>query len=88
MRYNDTPNRPRLHFWFGPLSMMDFIGKPGNWIPGTSHEAQCWQLKAGMNSVIDDLRNNRPNDYVGMVMFACTAYNGSARRDRTELPGR
>jgi len=76
MAYNDAPNRPRLHFWFGPLSMMDFLGKLDNWLPGTSHEAQCWQLKAGMNSVIDDLRNNRPNDYLGMVMFACTGYNG------------
>ena len=25
MRYADSPNRPRLHIWFGPLSMMDFI---------------------------------------------------------------
>src|SRR5262249_51561108 len=24
MAYSDSPNRPRLHFWFGPLSMMDF----------------------------------------------------------------
>ena len=27
MSYTDSPNRPRLHFWFGPLSMMDFLGK-------------------------------------------------------------
>jgi hypothetical protein len=76
MRYNDSPNRPRLHFWFGPLSMMDFLGKINNWLPGTCHEAQCWQLKAGMNSVVDDVRNNRPNDYVGMVMFSANHHNG------------
>jgi hypothetical protein len=77
MRYNDSPNRPRLHFWFGPLSMMDFIAtaQPINWNPGTCTEAQCWQLKAGMNSVIDDVRANHPNDYVGMVMFAHSDYN-------------
>ncbi len=78
MRYTDSPNRPRLHFWFGPLSMMDFIGNAnntGNWLPGTCHEAQCWQLKAGVNSVLDDVRNNHPNDYVGMVMFAADGYN-------------
>lgn len=76
MRYNDSPNRPRLHMWFGPLSMMDFLGRSSNWLPGTCHEAQCWQLKAGVNSAIDDVRNNRPNDYIGMVMFAASHYNG------------
>lgn len=71
MRYTDSPARPRMHFWFGPLSMMDFIANVnGNWNPGTAHEAQCWQLKAGMNSVLDDIRNNHPNDAVGMAMFS------------------
>ena len=78
MRYNDSPNRPRLHFWFGPLSMLDFMGKAGvgNMLPGTCNEAQCWQLKAGMNSVLDDVRNNHPNDYVGLVYFAANHHNG------------
>ena len=76
MRYTDSPNRPRLHFWFGPLSMLDFIGNigAGNANPGTCNESQCWQLKAGMNSVLDDIRNNHPNDAVGMVMFAYAGY--------------
>jgi len=79
MRYSDSPNRPRMHFWFGPLSMMDFIANAGgtsggNWNPGTCREAQCWQLKAGMNSVLDDIRNNHPNDSVGMAMFAYSGY--------------
>ncbi|MBX9623651.1 MAG: hypothetical protein K2X82_07535, partial [Gemmataceae bacterium] len=74
MRYNDSPQRPRLHLWFGPLSMLDFLGCQSNWNPGTCNEAQCWQLKAGMNSVLDDIRNNRPNDSVGMTMFAYSAY--------------
>jgi len=78
MAYNDSPLRPRLHFWFGPLSMVNFIGNGYanqfggyvNWDPGTCNEAQCWQLKAGMNSVIGDVQSNHPNDYVGMTMFA------------------
>lgn len=79
MRYSGSPNRPRMHFWFGPLSMMDFIANAGgtsggNWNPGTVREAQCWQLKAGMNSVLDDIRNNHPNDSVGMAMFAYSGY--------------
>lgn len=79
MRYNDSPQRPRMHFWFGPLSMADFIANAGgntsyNWNPGTCTEAQCWQLKAGINSVIDDIRNNHPNDNVGLAMFSYSAH--------------
>ncbi|MBA4192299.1 MAG: hypothetical protein C0467_30380 [Planctomycetaceae bacterium] len=76
MPYNDSPNRPRLHFWFGPLTMMDFMGISANWLPGTSNEAQCWQLKAGMNSVLDDIKNNHPNNYVGLSLFSYSHHNG------------
>jgi hypothetical protein len=82
MRYADSPNRPRLHFWFGPLSIISFLHRnvsEPNWLPGTCSEAQCWQLKAGMNSVIDDLRNNHPNDYAGLVMFTAPDYNDIRR---------
>jgi hypothetical protein len=74
MAYSDSPLRPRLHFWFGPLSMLDFLGSNGNWLPGTSNEAQCWQLKAGMNSVLTDIKNNHPNNAVGLSMFS-SGYN-------------
>jgi Flp pilus assembly protein TadG len=72
MRYNDSPNRPRLHMWFGPLSMMDFLTSVDNWLPGTCSEAQCWQLKAGMSAVLDDIQKNRPNDNVGLAYFAAS----------------
>jgi hypothetical protein len=83
LAYTDSPLRPRLHFWFGPLSMMDFIAnglanKNGgyvNWNPGTCYEAQCWQLKTGVNSVITAVQGNHPNDLIAMTMFA---YNSSA----------
>src|SRR5205814_10029403 len=26
MNYLDNPKRPRTHFWFGPMTMVDFIG--------------------------------------------------------------
>jgi hypothetical protein len=32
-----------------------------------------------MNAVLDDVRNNHPNDYVGLVMFAADSYNGIRR---------
>lgn len=77
MNYTDNPIRPRLHFWFGPMSMMAFIAHKGNasaWtenmLAGTVKEAQSWQLKAAINSALDDIRYNHPNDFVGMSFFA------------------
>jgi hypothetical protein len=72
MSYSDSPLRPRLHMWFGPLSLCDFIANnaDGNWNPGTCYEAQCWQLKAAVNSVLSDLQANHPNDQVGLEMFS------------------
>lgn len=91
MGYSDSPLRPRLSFWFGPLSMMDFIsngyanknGGYANWNPGTCNESQCWQLKAGMNSVLSDVQANHPNDYVGLTMFAYNSGNYQTPRVST-----
>jgi hypothetical protein len=58
---------------------MDFVaagGTSSNWNPGTAYEAHSWQLKAGVNAVLDDVRNNHPNDNIGMTMFADGPYNG------------
>lgn len=73
MSYTDVPSTPRMHFWFGPLTMLGFISDRGGsyrWLAGTSHQAQCWQLKAGMNSALDDIKNNHPNDYCSLQYFA------------------
>ncbi len=73
MNYTDNPSRPRLHFWFGPQTMMLFLNQFNYW-SGTTHQAQSWQLKAGVNSAIDDIRNNHPNDNVGMAFFTTPRY--------------
>ena len=74
MAHTDNINRPRQHLWFGPYSMLVFLqynsNSGHNWMSGTVHESQCWQVKAGMNSVLDDVRSNHPNDNVGMSYFA------------------
>ena len=73
MVYTDNVNRPRGHFWFGPLSMLMFMNRAGEnrpWWSGTVHQSQCWQLKASINSVLDDVRKNHPNDYCGLAFFA------------------
>lgn len=68
MGYTDNPSRPRMHFWFGPISMIGFL-YANEMYAGTVHEAQCWQLKAGVSSSIGDIRNNHPNDQCGLAFF-------------------
>ncbi len=73
MVYTDNVNRPRAHMWFGPLSMLMFMNRAGEnrpWWSGTVHQSQCWQLKASINSVLDDVRKNHPNDFCGLAYFA------------------
>ncbi|MGL6096569.1 MAG: hypothetical protein ACRC7O_12330, partial [Fimbriiglobus sp.] len=81
MAYTDNINRPRLHFWFGPLSMLHFLEYGDDstrpWYAGTIREAQSWQLKAAMSSALDDVRVNHPNDNCGLAFFAGTSeFNG------------
>ncbi len=73
MNSADNANRPRMNFWFGPQSMLYFLklsSEDRPWWSGTTHESQCWQLKAAVNSVLDDIRKNHPNDYCGIAGFA------------------
>jgi Flp pilus assembly protein TadG len=80
MNYTDVPARPRMHFWFGPATMLAFLStrlgssSDRNMNAGTLAEAQTWQLKAGVRSALDDIRNNHPNDQAGTAYFAGTNY--------------
>lgn len=73
MNHTDNPYRPRLQYWFGPLSFVDWLGnyQTGKfWWPGNVHEAQNWACKAGIQTAIDDIKNNHPNDFIGMTFFS------------------
>ena len=73
MHYNDNPLHPRLHFWFGPLSMITFLSDyflGRNWLPGTCHETPTWQLKQCVKAVLDDIEENHPNDIMTLVFFS------------------
>lgn len=79
MNYQDCPVHPRLHTWFGPLTMLGFLSVNSynmdyNWLAGTTAEAQCWQLKAGIRSSLDDIRNNHPNDMATLNFWS--SHNG------------
>ena len=82
MHYNDNPIHPRLNFWFGPVSFLSFlsdyrIGR--NWFPGTAHESATWQLKAGIQSALVDIKKNHPNDQAALIYFSTLSEYNVAR---------
>lgn len=81
MHYGDNPKRPITKFWFGPQSMIEFMGnfQVGNqhsqdgrnfWWPGTCHEAPMYACKLGVRAALTDIQNNHPNDLVSMIFFS------------------
>jgi hypothetical protein len=79
MMYDDCPVHPRCHMWFGPLTMLAYLAVDSqnldyNWFAGTTYEAQCWQLKAGIQSALDDIKKNHPNDMASLNFWS--HYNG------------
>jgi hypothetical protein len=93
MSYTDNPPRPLLKFWFGPLSMVDFLGNYnmwyngyGNdcsrwcWWPGTCHESPMYACKLGIATALTDVGNNHPSDYLAMIMFSTpkTSYSDTS----------
>ena len=82
MYYGDNPLRPKLHFWFGPLSMVDCLGNYNVWYdlnpycsrfcwwPGTCHESPTYECKLGIAAALSDIQTNHPNDFVSLMMFS------------------
>ncbi len=73
MSYGDEVKRPKHQFWFGPQTWIDWLGNYNTnkfgW-PGNVHEAQAWACKVGIQTAIDDIKKNHPNDYLGMTFFS------------------
>jgi hypothetical protein len=73
--YRDNPMRPKLRWWFGPMTLADFLWDDYDpytlryWRPGTCHEAPMWVLKAGVQSALQDIQKNHPNDWVTTIYF-------------------
>lgn len=91
MNYDDNPRRPRHQFWFGPMTLVDYLGNYNtnnfSW-PGNIPEAQNWACKVGIQSVIDDIRMNHPNDFVGLTFFSSPKYSntGSGQHNQAVVP--
>ena len=89
---NDNPKRPRLHFWFGPMTMIDFLGNHNRgldtsyqehyWWPGTCTESPNYACKLGLQAALQDIERNHPNDYVSLIMFSDPKYSATDNTGR------
>jgi hypothetical protein len=91
MELEDNPNRPKHHLWFGPMTLVDYLGNYNTgkfWWPGNVPEAQSWSCKVGIQSAIDDIKNNHPNDFVGLTFFSSPKYSqtGDGQHNTAVVP--
>jgi Flp pilus assembly protein TadG len=68
MHPQDNPKRPRHRFWFGPMTMVQFISDCGL-NPGTAHDISMFPAKMGIAAALKDIENNHPNDLVSLIMY-------------------
>jgi hypothetical protein len=71
----DNPKRPRHRFWFGPMTMVQYLSDVGQF-PGTAQDISMVPAKLGIQGALSDIKNNHPNDLVSMILFSRPNYNG------------
>jgi hypothetical protein len=98
MNYSDNPSRPKAHFWFGPMMLVDFLGcynlvgidgQRFAWLPGTAHEAPSYACKLGIQAALSDIENNHPNDQVSLIFYSApmsSRNDDSNRFNRVRVP--
>jgi hypothetical protein len=89
--YDGNPHRPRHQLWFGPMTFIDYLGNYNTgrfWWPGNCHEAQCWACKVGVQTAIEDIKKNHPNDFIGMAYFSSPSYaaNNAGQHNHARVP--
>jgi hypothetical protein len=77
MDYDDNPWRPRHRFWFGPMTMIQFMQDTGL-LPGTAHDISMFTMKQGVAAGLSDIQNNHPNDRVAMLLFSRPQYHNDS----------
>lgn len=77
MHPQDNPKRPRHRFWFGPMTMIQYISDCGL-LPGTAHDISMYPAKLGISGALEDIRNNHPNDMVSLILFNRPHFTGEA----------
>src|SRR5262249_31479610 len=74
MNYQDNPWRPRHRFWFGPMTMIQFLSDAG-YLPGTAHDISMFSMIQGIGAALTTIQNNHPNDQVAMLLFNRPQYD-------------
>ena len=79
MHYGDNPLRPRTHFWFGPMTMVDFLGNYNLWYQvsptargsaggrARATSRRCMPASWASAPALTDIQNNHPNDLVSLI---------------------
>ena len=75
MNPSDNPKRPRHGFWFGPMTMIQYMMDTGL-LPGVTTDISMLPAKLGIQGALTDIQNNHPNDLVAMLMFSRPHYSG------------
>ena len=75
MNPGDNPKRPRHRFWFGPMTMIQYMSDTGIF-PGVTTDISMLPAKLGIQGALTDIQNNHPNDQVTMLMFSRPHYSG------------
>jgi Flp pilus assembly protein TadG len=72
----DNPRRPRHRFWFGPMTMIQFLSDTGLF-PGTTHDLSLYSAKLGVAGALNDIKSNHPNDLVSLILYSRPQYDNS-----------
>ncbi len=75
MNYTDRPMFPRHRFWFGPMTLIQYLSDTGN-LPGTATDISAYTLKLGVQLALQDIQLNFPNTRVALAAFSRPRYNG------------
>jgi Flp pilus assembly protein TadG len=70
----DNPLRPRHRFWFGPMTMIQYLLDTGL-LPGTAQDISMVAAKLGIQGALTDIELNHPNDLVSMILFSRPHYS-------------
>ncbi len=79
MSYTDNPARPKLRYWFGALTMTDYLQNFNMWVntpsyyvmqPGDSYEAPVYTAKQAYLASISTMKTNHPNDWFSVIAYS------------------
>ncbi len=80
MNYTDNPLRPGHRFWFGPMTMIQYLSDTGLF-PGTASDISMAPAKQGIASALQDIQINHPNDYVSLILFSRPQYSSDPAQE-------